>query len=118
MSTVTYSAVQPVNRPTITAFTGPAFATLGTAKTSPTGISLSVTFPKVNAMIPPVTLSPLETLSVASASTVNTAFVLGTVRDLDGDGTADGIAVVRRFDDPTDAGAVVFFKNGGAPQIL
>lgn len=40
----TYFATQLVNRPKIDAFAGPQFATVGTAKTTGTGISLTVTF--------------------------------------------------------------------------
>jgi hypothetical protein len=53
-----------------------------------------------------------------NVSPPGTAFVLGVARDLDGDGTADGLAIVRRMDDAADVGAVVFFKNGGSPMIL
>jgi hypothetical protein len=86
----------------------------GTAVEQDAGAS----FAEIPADRPPPNASQWKIGGLDLAAPAGSIFVLGVARDLDGDGSADGLAIVRKADDPTDAGSVVFYPKGAAPNVL
>lgn len=81
------------------------------------------TFAEQPGLVAPPNVSQWTVDGVALVAPAERVFVAAAVKDVDGDGTKDALAVVRPAataadQTPSDTAEIVFFKGGGAPLTI